>query len=135
MAQVLVDTNVLIDVATEDPQWLDWSSRKLADAMATGRVAVNPVIYAEFSVYYATIEEVEAALSGFDFQRLAIPYEAAFLAGKVFKQYRARGGSRNAPLPDFFVGAHAAVEELTLLTRYAKRYRDYFPKVKLIAPR
>jgi len=135
LAQVLVDTNVLIDVATEDPQWLDWSSRKLADAMAAGRVAVNPVIYAEFSVDYASLKENEAELSGFDFQRLAIPYEAAFLAGKVFKQYRARGGSRNAPLPDFFVGAHAAVEELTLLTRYAKRYRDYFPKVKLIAPR
>jgi len=96
---------------------------------------LKPVIDAKFSVYYATIEEVEAALSGFDFQRLAIPYEAAFLAGKIFKQYRARGGSRNAPLPDFFVGAHAAVEELTLLTRDAKRYRDYFPKLKLIAPR
>lgn len=135
MADVLVDTNVLIDVATEDPRWLPWSSGQLANAMASGRVAVNPVIYAEFSVYYATIEEVEAALSGFDFQRLAIPYEAAFLAGKVFKRYRARGGQRNAPLPDFFVGAHAAVEGLTLLTRDAKRYREYFPKLKMIAPR
>jgi predicted nucleic acid-binding protein len=135
LAQVLVDTNVLIDVATEDPRWLDWSSTQLANAMESGQVAVNPVIYAEFSVQYATIEEVEAALSGFGFQRLAIPYEAAFLAGKVFKRYRARGGQRNAPLPDFFVGAHAAVEGLTLLTRDAKRYREYFPKLKLIAPR
>lgn len=135
MAQVLVDTNVLIDVATEDPRWLAWSSGQLANAMASGRVAVNPVIYAEFSVHYATIEEVEAALSGFDFRRLAIPYEAAFLAGRVFKRYRARGGQRNAPLPDFFVGAHAAVEGLTLLTRDARRYREYFPKLKMIAPR
>jgi predicted nucleic acid-binding protein len=135
LADVLVDTNVLIDVATEDARWLQWSSAQLANAMASGRVAVNPVIYAEFSVQYATIEEVEAALSGFDFQRLAIPYEAAFLAGKVFKSYRSRGGRRNAPLPDFFVGAHAAVEGLALLTRDAKRYREYFPKLKIIAPR
>lgn len=135
MAGVLVDTNVLIDVATEDPRWLAWSIEHLGNAMASGRVAVNAVIYAELSVHYATIEEVEAALSGFDFQRLAIPYEAAFLAGKVFKRYRARGGQRNAPLPDFFVGAHAAVEGLTLLTRDAKRYREYFPKLRMIAPR
>ncbi len=135
MAPVLVDTNVLIDVATEDPRWLEWSSTHLANAMESGQVALNPVIYAEFSVYYNAIEELEAALSGFDFQRLAIPFEAAFLAGKVFKRYRERGGQRNAPLPDFFVGAHAAVEGLTLLTRDAKRYREYFPKLKMITPR
>lgn len=133
MSRVLVDTNVLIDVATEDPHWLEWSSARLAQAM--GRLAINPVVYAEFSVHYETIEEVEDALSGLGLERLAIPYEAAFLAGKVFKRYRERGGRRNAPLPDFFVGAHAAVEGFTLLTRDAKRYRQYFPKLRMIAPR
>ena len=135
MARVLVDTNVLLDVATEDSRWLDWSSKELAVAMGSGGLALNPVIYAEFSVHYAAIEEVEAALSGLDIARLAIPYEAAFLAGKVFRRYRERGGKRNAPLPDFFVGAHAAVESLVLLTRDARRYREYFPKLKLITPR
>lgn len=132
MARVLVDTSVLIDVATEDARWFDWSAGELARSM--GRLALNPVVYAEFSVHYDTIEEVEVALSGLRLERLAIPYEAAFLAGKVFKRYRARGGKRNAPLPDFFVGAHAAVEDLTLLTRDAKRYREYFPRLKLISP-
>ena len=135
MARVLVDTNVLLDVATEDPRWLEWSSKQLAVAMRSGGLALNPVVYAEFSVHYAAIEDVEAALSGLDLQRLAIPYEAAFLAGKVFKRYRERGGQRRAPLPDFFVGAHAAVQGLTLLTRDAGRYREYFPKLKLVSPR
>lgn len=135
MARVLVDTNVLLDVATEDPRWLDWSSEHLAAAAASGGLAVNPIVYAEFSVHYPSIEEVEAALSGLDVERLAIPYEAAFLAGKVFKRYRERGGQRKAPLPDFFVGAHAAVEGLTLLTRDARRYREYFPRLKVISPR
>lgn len=134
MARVLVDTNVLLDIATEDPRWLEWSSSQLSRAMSNG-LALNPVIYAEFSVHYATIEEVEDALSDFGFDRLPIPYEAAFLAGKVFKRYRSRGGQRSAPLPDFFVGAHAAVEGLSLLTRDARRYREYFPKLSLIAPR
>lgn len=132
MALVLVDTNVLIDVATEDPRWFEWSSRELARSL--GRLALNPIVYAEFSVHYDTIEEVETVLSELRMARLPIPYEAAFLAGKVFRRYRERGGKRNAPLPDFFVGAHAAVEELTLLTRDAKRYREYFPRIKLITP-
>ena len=135
MPRVLVDTNVLLDVATEDPRWLEWSAKHLAAAMLSDGLALNPIIYAEFSVHYAAIEEVEGALSGLDLERLAIPYEAAFLAGKVFKRYRERGGQRNAPLPDFFVGAHAAVEGLPLLTRDARRYREYFPRLKLIAPR
>ncbi len=134
MARVLVDTHVLLDVATEDPRWLEWSSGQLVRAIRSGGLAVNPVVYAEFSVHYATIEAVEKALSGLALDRLAIPYEAAFLAGKVFRRYRERGGQRNAPLPDFFVGAHAAVEGLALLTRDARRYRQYFPKLKLIAP-
>ena len=134
MARVLVDTNVLLDVATEDPRWLDWSSTQLVAAMDAGGLAMNPIVYAEFSVHYAAIEEVEDALAALDLERLAIPYEAAFLAGKVFKRYRERGGKRNAPLPDFFLGAHAAVEGLTLLTRDARRYREYFPRLELIAP-
>ena len=134
MARVLVDTNVLLDVATEDPRWLEWSSRQLVEAMLSEGLALNPIVYAEFSVHYAAIEEVEAALSGLELERLAIPYEAAFLAGKVFKRYRESGGQRHAPLPDFFVGAHAAVEGLTLLTRDARRYKQYFPRLKLIAP-
>jgi len=135
VARVLVDTNVLLDVATEDPRWLEWSSKHLAAAMLSDGLALNPIVYAEFSVHYAAIEEVEEALSGLDLQRLPIPYEAAFLAGKVFKRYRERGGQRHAPLPDFFVGAHAAVEGLALLTRDPRRYRQYFPKLKVIAPR
>ena len=132
MSRVLVDTNVLIDVATEDPKWFEWSASQLGQAI--GRLALNPVIYAEFSVHYATIEEVEDALAGLEPERLSLPCEAAFLAGKVFKRYRDRGGNRNAPLPDFFIGAHAAVEDLTLLTRDGRRYREYFPRLKMIVP-
>ena len=135
MATVLVDTNVLIDVATEDTNWFDWSAAQIGAALNTGPLAVNAVIYAEFSIHYATIEEVEHALSALALQRLAIPHEAAFLTGKVFKRYRERGGSRRAPLPDFFIGAHAAVSGLTLLTRDPRRYREYFPRLALIAPR
>lgn len=132
MASILVDTNVLLDVATEDARWFDWSSRELAAGV--GSLATNAVVYAEFSVYYERIEDVESALSALQLARLPIPFEAAFLAGKVFRQYRERGGRRNAPLPDFFIGAHAAVEGLTLLTRDPRRYREYFPRLELIAP-
>ena len=132
--RVLVDTNVLIDVATEDPRWSDWSGTRLGEAAARGRLALNPVVYAEFPVAYPTIEEVEHALSGLGIHRLPIPYEAAFLAGKVFRRYRERGGTRSAPLPDFFIGAHAAVSGLTLLTRDPRRYREYFPRLRMIAP-
>jgi len=129
---VLVDTNVLLDVATDDPRWAEWSSTQLAGAF--GRLATNPVIYAEFSIHYATIEQVEDALADLEPKRLAIPYEAAFLAGKVFRRYRERGGQRAAPLPDFFIGAHAAIEGLSLLTRDPRRYREYFPRLKMIVP-
>lgn len=132
MHRVLVDTNVLLDVATEDPRWLDWSAAQLAEGH--GQLALNAVIYAEFSIFYPAIEEVEQALHDLQLDRLAIPYEAAFLAGKVFKRYRERGGQRSSPLPDFFIGAHAAVEGFTLLTRDPRRYREYFPDLKLISP-
>lgn len=105
-----------------------------ADQADRGVVAINPIIYAEVSVGFAHIEELEAALPVLSFHRLALPWEAAFLAGKCFVSYRKRGGSRLSPLPDFYIGAHASVSGMTLLTRDAARYRTYFPKLKLIAP-
>jgi predicted nucleic acid-binding protein len=134
MARVLVDSNVLLDVMTEDENWLEWSSGALERCAEDNTLCINPVIYAEVSVRFERIEELEAALPTDLLARLPIPYEAAFLAGKCFVDYRRRGGRRSAPLPDFFIGAHAAVEQMSLLTRDAGRYRSYFPKLPLIAP-
>lgn len=130
----LVDTNVLLDLATEDPNWFEWSASQLAQAADGGGVAINPIIYAELSVHYAGIEHLERALSIHDFARLPLPWEAAFVAGKAYRRYRRRGGIKRSPLPDFYIGAHAAVSELTLLTRDPRRYRDYFPKLHVVAP-
>ena len=130
----LVDTNVLFDYLTEDDEWLDWSGAMLERAANTGAVAINQIVYTEVSVRYSTIEELDEQLSNDYFTRLSIPWEAAFLAGKAFARYKRRGGTRRSPLPDFFIGAHAAVTGMTLLTRDARRYRAYFPKLKLIAP-
>lgn len=132
---VLVDTNVLIDIATEDPRWFDWSASRLSQAADRDGLAINPIVYAELSVHYDTLETLEAALSGHPFARLALPWEAAFVAGKAYRRYRSRGGEKRSPLPDFYIGAHAAVAGLALLTRDARRYREYFPKLKLITPR
>lgn len=131
---VLVDTNVLLDVATEDPVWFDWSASRLCQAANRDGLAINPIVYAELSVHYDTLEALETALSGHPFARLALPWDAAFVAGKAYRRYRSRGGSKRSPLPDFYIGAHAAVAGLVLLTRDAKRYRDHFPRLKLIAP-
>ena len=131
---VLVDSNVLLDVLTEDPQWCAWSMETLANQAERDVLAINPIIYAEVSVGFARIEELEAALPALSFHRLPLPWDAAFLAGKCFVSYRRRGGSRSSPLPDFYIGAHASVSRMTLLTRDATRYRTYFPKLKLIAP-
>lgn len=131
---VLVDSNVLLDVATRDPRWGAWSAEQLELAAESGALVINPIIYAEVSIGYERIEQLEAALPGSIYQREPLPYEAAFLAGKAFLRYRRRGGGRHAPLPDFYVGAHAAVRGLQLLTRDAARYRTYFPTVHLIAP-
>ena len=128
---VLVDTNVLLDIATEDPEWFDWSVARLAQAANRDGLAINPIVYAELSVHY---DSLEAALSGHPFARLALPWDAAFVAGKAYRRYRGRGGAKRSPLPDFYIGAHAAVAGLALLTRDAKRYRDYFPRLKLISP-
>ena len=130
----LVDANVLLDVLTEDPRWLNWSANKLAEAADIGPLLVNPVIYAEVSVRFTRIEDLEEALPATDFLRSPVPWEAAFLAGKAFVGYRRRGGERTRPLPDFFIGARAAVEGHSLLTRDARRYRTYFPSVALVAP-
>jgi predicted nucleic acid-binding protein len=134
MTGVLVDSNVLLDVLTEDPQWFEWSSSALARSADASLLVINPVVYAEVSIRFATIEELEDALPKSMFERRDIPWEAAFLAGKCFVKYRRAGGRRMAPLPDFFIGAHAAVEKLDLLTRDKARYRDYFPCVRLISP-
>ena len=130
----LVDSNVLLDLVTNDTTWSDWSAEMLSQAADQSNLAINPVIYAEVSIGYSTIEEIEDLLPAVDFRRLDLPYEAAFLAGKAFLSYRRRGGSRTAPLPDFYIGAHAAVAGLRLLTRDPRRYRTYFPTVHLIAP-
>jgi predicted nucleic acid-binding protein len=131
---VLVDSNVLLDVLTEDPRWSSWSMSALAEQGDREVLAINPIIYAEVSIGFVRIEEVDAALPPSTFHRLALPWEAAFLAGKCFLAYRKRRGVRVSPLPDFYVGAHATVSGMTLLTRDAARYRTYFPKLKLIAP-
>ena len=134
MTAVLVDSNVLIDVMTEDLRWLAWSAEAIERAADSFRLVINPVVYAEVSIRYSRIEDLEAALPRTMFDREAISYEAAFLAGKSFLAYRRHGGTRRSPLPDFFIGAHAAVAGYQLLTRDAARYRTYFPRLSLIAP-
>ena len=131
---ILVDSNVLLDVLTEDPRGSRWSSDALAEHADQDVLAINPIIYAEVSVGFVRIEDLEAALPPPVFHRLALPWEAAFLAGKCFLAYRKRGGARSSPLPDFYIGAHASVSGLKLLTRDAARYRTYFPKLAVIAP-
>jgi predicted nucleic acid-binding protein len=133
MPDVLVDSSVLLDVLTEDERWFNWSSAELARAAEHGTLIINPIVYAEISIRFRRIEDLDEAL-GEDFERRPLPWPAAFLAGKSFVSYRRRGGSRAAPLPDFYIGAHAAVEDLSLLTRDPSRYRHYFPTVTLIAP-
>jgi hypothetical protein len=134
MMAVLIDANVLLDVMTEDAHWLAWSAEAIEHAADRHRLVINPVIYAEVSIRYSRIEELDAALPRSMFDREAIPYEAAFLAGKSFVTYRRRGGAKRSSLPDFFIGAHAAVAGYLLMTRDAARYRTYFPKLSLIAP-
>lgn len=131
---VLVDSNVLLDVATNDPAWGDWSRRALAEVAEHTALIINPIIYAEVSIGYTTIEALDAVLPANLYRRERLPWEAAFLAGKSFPRYRRRGGSRTSPLPDFYIGAHAAIERLALFTRDAARYRGYFPKVEILAP-
>ncbi len=134
MSAVLVDTNVLLDVATQDPTWARWSADALEHCASTGVLVINAIIYAEVSVGFERIEDLDSALPLDIYQREAIPYEASFLAAKCFVRYRKRGGAKSTPLPDFFIGAHAAVRGYTLLTRDAQRFRTYFPRLTVIAP-
>jgi predicted nucleic acid-binding protein len=134
MTAVLVDSNVLLDIMTEDARWFSWSAETLADAADRSRLVINPIIFAEVSIRYSRIEDLDAALPKTMLDREPIPYEAAFLAGKAFLAYRRRGGSKRSALPDFFIGAHAAIAGYDLITRDARHYRTYFPKLSLIAP-
>ena len=134
MSEVLVDSNVILDVLTEDPVWFDWSASALEEHAESAVLLINPIIYSEVSVRFERIEDLELALPIDVFRRDPLPWEAGFLAGKCFLRYRRQGGARRSPLPDFFVGAHAAVRGAALLTRDAKRYQSYFPTLKIIAP-
>jgi predicted nucleic acid-binding protein len=131
---ILVDSNVILDVVTSDPVWGEWSSSTLEHAANEAILVINPLIYAEVSIGFASIETMEEAVPADLYRRDDLPYEAAFLAGKVFMEYRRRGGVRRSPLPDFYIGAHAALADFSLLTRDAGRYRSYFPSLQLIAP-
>lgn len=130
----LIDTNILLDVFTDDPAWAAWSIERLDAATLRGPLVINDVVYAELSVRFETIEALDAALQEAGIAIAAIPRPALFLAGKVFQRYRASGGTRTGVLPDFFIGAHASVAGLDLLTRDARRYRSYFPALSLIVP-
>ncbi|HEY8925049.1 MAG TPA: type II toxin-antitoxin system VapC family toxin [Polyangia bacterium] len=135
MKTTLVDSNVLLDVATADPTWFEWSSRALEEVANESALAINALIYAEVSIGYTRIEDLEQSIPTQIFRREPLPFEAAFLAGKAFLHYRRRGGTRASPLPDFYIGAHAAVARFQILTRDPRRYRTYFPTVDLISPR
>ena len=133
MAGTLVDSNVLLDVFTANSRWLPWSETQLADAFDRGPTLINPVVYAEISISFARIEDVERALPK-ELERESLPWEAAFLAGKCFVEYRRRGGEKRSPLPDFYIGAHAATTGRALLTRDPARYRSLFPRLAIISP-
>jgi predicted nucleic acid-binding protein len=130
----LVDTNVLLDLVTNDPGWAAWSVAQLDAAAILGPLVINDVVYSELSVRFATIETLDAFLDQADIVLVATPRSALFLAGKAFQRYRAAGGLRTGVLPDFFIGAHAAITGLRLLSRVAQRYRTNFPKIDLVTP-
>ena len=130
----LVDSNVIIDVVSEDAEWFDWSAARLGAAAQNGRLVINPVIYAEVSCGFDRIEDLDDALPQEYFVREALPWAAGFLAARAFLKYRRTGGARRSPLSDFYIGAHAALAGYTLLTRDAARYRTCYPKLRLVAP-
>ena len=131
---ILVDSNVILDIATEDKNWFSWSSETLAFYIDNQRLVINPIIYAEVSIGFERVEDLEEILPASFYRRDHLPWEAAYLAGKCFLKYRKMGGEKRSPLPDFYIGSHAAVTGMALLTRDPTRYRTYFPKLKLIAP-
>jgi predicted nucleic acid-binding protein len=132
-AGTLVDSSVLLDIFTEDRTWLAWSQSALVGAMDAGPVLINPIVYAEVSVRFAKVEDLDAALPS-QIEREDLPWSAAFLAGKCFRDYPSRGGVRRSPLPDFYIGAHAATTGRSLLTRDGRRFRAVLPRLRLIAP-
>lgn len=134
MTPVLIDSNILLDIATNDPIWAGWSAAQLAQIGQYARLVINPIIYAELSVSHSQIETLNALLPEDVFHREPLPWAAAFLAGKAYLAYRRRGGDRRSPLPDFYIGAHAAIRGYRLLTRDRGRYATYFPRIDLITP-
>ena len=134
MNGIFIDSCVLLDLFTDDPNWADWSESILEQYSQTNSLFVNSIVYAEVSIGFNRIEEVEAALKELDIKVLEMPREALFLAGKVFLSYRKNKGAKRSPLPDFFIGAHATISQLHLITRDTKNYRTYFPQVKLVQP-
>ena len=130
----LVDTNVLLDLFTNDPQWRPWSEGAIREALVAGAAGINPIIYAETSLAFADAETLDRQLDALMLDRLQLPYGAAFGAGRAYRKYRRAGGARSAPLPDFYIGAHAETEGLTLITRDARRFQTYFPAVTLVTP-
>lgn len=133
-AGTLVDSCILIDVLANDPHWADWSLERLDRLGAQGPLVINPIILAEVSPRFECADDLEAALAGLPLVREALPWDAAFLAGQAFKVYRQALGAKTSPMPDFYIGAHALVGNLRLLTRDAARYRSYFPRLTLVAP-
>lgn len=134
MTNVLVDSNVILDIATEDANWFEWSSRELSRCADQGKLLINPIIYTEVSIGFEQASDLEGLLLPEFFLRAALPWEAAFLAGKAFLRYRRRGGDRRSPLPDFYIGAHALTLGIPLLTRDTSRYLTDFPSLQLISP-
>jgi hypothetical protein len=134
MADILVDSNVILDVVTEDPKWYGWSSSQIEKLAESHMLVINPIIYSEVSIGFDRIEDLDQALPAEFFRRDPLPWDAGFLAGKCFIAYRRSGGKRHSPLPDFYIGAHAAVSGIALLTRDMNRYKTYFPRLTLISP-
>ena len=131
---VLVDSNIILDVFTDDSNWADWSESMLEEYSNVSTLYINSIVYSEISIGFNRIEDLESAIIGAGFQMLDFPKEALFLAGKAFLKYKKKRGARSSPLPDFFIGAQAAVLNIALITRDVSRYRSYFPTVNLISP-
>lgn len=134
MADILVDSNVILDAVTEDPKWYEWSAGQLEKLAESHTLVINPIIYSEVSIGFDRIEDLDQTLPPDFFRRDPLSWQAGFLAGKCFVRYRRSGGKRRSPPPDFYIGAHAAISGIALLTRDTKRYRTYFPKLALISP-
>lgn len=134
MNGVLIDSCILLDLFTNDPYWGDWSESILEKYSQTNTLYINSIIYTEISIGFEKIEEVEEAIDSMDIKVLEMPREALFLTGKAFLKYRRNKGTKNSPLPDFFIGAHSAVSQFSLITRDLSKYRTYFPQVNLISP-